>query len=405
MTEFRGLLYLHIVLTLLKKNTIEFVFSVILDYDIAEFELTESCRIPAVSFFIQLAKPNLRADDIVNMGLAEMLDAPVLLVGDIDRGGVFAQLCGTVQLLRPEERARVKGLVVNKFRGDKSILDPGITMIEDMLGIPVTGVLPYLDISLDDEDSLSTRFEKKGKKLVNIGVIRFPRISNFTDFSVFEQIDDVALHYITSVREVPDMDMIILPGSKNTIGDLKWLRETGLEAAVKKFAAKKTVFGICGGYQMLGNEVIDADGVEGGGEIRGMELLDCSTVLKNGKVRTQVSGRLGTVEGALSCLSGKEFSGYEIHMGQTTVGADANIMEKGAYKGNVYGTYIHGFYDEDGIASDVVRALAAAKGVTLVDTPVDYRAFKESQYDKLADAVREYMDMKAVYEMLREARI
>ena len=168
------------------------------------------------------AEINLRVDDIVNMGLAEMLDAPVLLVGDIDRGGVFAQLCGTVQLLRPEERARVKGLVVNKFRGDKSILDPGITMIEDMLGIPVTGVLPYLDISLDDEDSLSTRFEKKGKKLVNIGVIRFPRISNFTDFSVFEQIDDVALHYITSVREVPDMDMIILPGSKNTIGDLKW---------------------------------------------------------------------------------------------------------------------------------------------------------------------------------------
>ncbi len=351
------------------------------------------------------AEINLRADDIVNMGLAEMLDAPVLLVGDIDRGGVFAQLCGTVQLLRPEERARVKGLVVNKFRGDKSILDPGITMIEDMLGIPVTGVLPYLDISLDDEDSLSTRFEKKGKKLVNIGVIRFPRISNFTDFSVFEQIDDVALHYITSVREVPDMDMIILPGSKNTIGDLKWLRETGLESAVKKFAAKKTVFGICGGYQMLGNEVKDADGVEGGGEIRGMELLDCSTVLKNGKVRTQVSGRLETVEGALACLSGKEFSGYEIHMGQTTVGADANIMEKGAYKGNVYGTYIHGFFDEDGIASDVVRALAAAKGVTLGETPVDYRAFKESQYDKLADAIREYMDMKVVYEMLREARI
>lgn len=374
------------------------------------------------------AEINLRSDDIVNMGLAELLDAPVLLVADIDRGGVFAQLCGTVQLLTSDERARVKGLVINKFRGDKSILDPGISMIEDMLGIPVTGVLPYLDISLDDEDSLSTRFEKKDTKLVNIGVVRLPRISNFTDFSVFEQIDEVALHYITTVREIPKMDMVIIPGSKNTIGDMKWLRESGLEAAIKKFAAKKPVFGICGGYQMLGNLIIDTDGVEGGGELRGMELLDCSTELMPQKVRTRVSGRLGTIEGVLSCLSGKEFSGYEIHMGKTTVGEGSCRMEvveniaasvsgepvenaavggtsacKGAYSENVYGTYIHGFFDEGDIASCVVRALAAAKGMSLSEQRFDYRAFKETQYDKLADAVREYMDMKAVYGMLREA--
>ena len=255
------------------------------------------------------AEINLRSDDIVNMGLAELVDAPVLLVADIDRGGVFAQLCGTVQLLLDDERARVKGLVINKFRGDKSILDPGISMIENMLKIPVTGVLPYLDISLDDEDSLSTRFEKKEAKLVNIGVVRLPRISNFTDFSVFEQIDDVALHYMTDAREVARMDMVIIPGSKNTIGDMKWLRESGFEAAIKKFAAKKPVFGICGGYQMLGNSIIDVDGVEGGGELRGMELLDCRTELKSQKVRTRVEGRLGAVEGVLSCLSGKEFSG------------------------------------------------------------------------------------------------
>ncbi|MCR4713917.1 MAG: cobyric acid synthase [Treponemataceae bacterium] len=389
------------------------------------------------------AEINLRSDDIVNMGLAELVDAPVLLVADIDRGGVFAQLCGTVQLLRDDERARVKGLVINKFRGDKSILDPGISMIEDMLKIPVTGVLPYLDISLDDEDSLSTRFEKKETKLVNIGVVRLPRISNFTDFAVFEQIQDVSLHYITDVREVAKMDMVIIPGSKNTIGDLKWLRESGLEAAIKKFATKKPVFGICGGYQMLGNSIIDADGVEGGGELRGMELLDCRTELKSQKVRTRVSGRLGAVDGVLSCLSRKEFSGYEIHMGETTVGGNAHLMEKGAYSGNVYGTYIHGFFDEGDLSICVVRALAAAKGVSLpcdgagaetdgavtgaaVETGAasceklkersgdvssgseprqrfDYRAFKETQYDKLADAVRGYMDMKAVYGMLREA--
>lgn len=387
------------------------------------------------------AEINLRSDDIVNMGLAELVDAPVLLVADIDRGGVFAQLCGTVQLLRDDERARVKGLVINKFRGDKSILDPGISMIEDMLKIPVTGVLPYLDISLDDEDSLSTRFEKKEAKLVNIGVVRLPRISNFTDFAVFEQIQDVALHYITDVREVARMDMVIIPGSKNTIGDMKWLRESGFEAAIKKFSAKKPVFGICGGYQMLGNSIIDEDGVEGGGELRGMEILDCRTELMAQKVRTRVEGRLGAVEGVLSCLSGKEFSGYEIHMGKTTLGENSHPMEKGAYSGNVYGTYIHGFFDEGDLAICVARALAAEKGVTLGETPCDgaadgaekdaaegvengsasdensaevlsgsrsgrsfdYRAFKETQYDKLADAVREYMDMKAVYGMLREA--
>jgi cobyric acid synthase CobQ len=384
--------------------------------DIADIIVIEGAGSPA--------EINLRSDDIVNMGLAELVDAPVLLIADIDRGGVFAQLCGTVQLLRDDERARVKGLVINKFRGDKSILDPGISMIEDMLKIPVTGVLPYLDISLDDEDSLSTRFEKKEAKLVNIGVVRLPRISNFTDFSVFEQIDDVALHYITDAREVARMDMVIIPGSKNTIGDMKWLRESGFEAAIKKFSAKKPVFGICGGYQMLGNSIIDADGVEGGGELRGMELLDCETKLLSQKVRTRVSGRLGAVDGILSCLSEKEFSGYEIHMGETTVGENAHLMEKGAYSGNVYGTYIHGFFDEGDIASCVVRALAAEKGVALSVTGVDaetgtasgegssgsvsghcfdYRAFKETQYDKLADAVREYMDMKAVYGMLREA--
>lgn len=383
------------------------------------------------------AEINLRSDDIVNMGLAELVDAPVLLVADIDRGGVFAQLCGTVQLLHDDERARVKGLVINKFRGDKSILDPGISMIEDMLKIPVTGVLPYLDISLDDEDSLSTRFEKKEAKLVNIGVVRLPRISNFTDFAVFEQIQDVALHYISDVREVAGMDMVIIPGSKNTIGDMKWLRESGFEAAIKKFSAKKPVFGICGGYQMLGNSIIDVDGVEGGGELRCMELLDCRTELMAQKVRTRVEGRLGAVEGVLSCLSGKEFSGYEIHMGKTTLGENAHPMEKGAYFGNVYGTYIHGFFDEGDLAICVARALAAEKGVTLGETSCDgatdgvendaadgaengstsgekssgsksgqrfdYRAFKETQYDKLADAVREYMDMKAVYGMLREA--
>lgn len=350
------------------------------------------------------AEINLRADDIVNMGLAEMLDAPVLLVGDIDRGGVFAQLLGTIQLLSPSEKERVKGLVINKFRGDKTILDPGIDMLEDMGGIPVTGVIPYMDITLDDEDSLSTRFSRKKESLINIGVVRFPRISNFTDFSVFEQLDDVSLHYVSSPEELYSMDMLILPGSKNTIGDLKWLRESGMEAAIKHMAPEKPVFGICGGYQMLGRMIHDPQSVEAGGSMRGMELLDVETVLMPQKTRTQCGGTIEMNAGPFSCLDGKSYAGYEIHMGNTSLGPDAVPVTKGAACGNVCGTYVHGIFDEGDIASSIVNVLAERKGVVLEGNLMDYKAFKETQYDKLADTVRQYMDMKAVYAMLREAR-
>jgi len=190
------------------------------------------------------AEINLKSNDIVNMGLAKILDAPVLLVGDIDRGGVFAQLLGTLMLLEEDEKDRVKGLVINKFRGDKTILDPGIKMLEEKGGKSVVGVMPYMRISLDDEDSLSDRFERREKNLINIGVIRLPRISNFTDFSVFEQIEGVSVHYLDSASKIEDMDMIIIPGSKNTISDLLWMRECGIEAAVKKFSTQSPVFGI-----------------------------------------------------------------------------------------------------------------------------------------------------------------
>ena len=171
------------------------------------------------------AEINLKADDIVNMGLAELVDAPVLLVGDIDRGGVFAQLIGTTVLLEEKEKERIKGTIINKFRGDKTILDPGIDMLEEKSGIPVVGVLPYMNLSLEDEDSLSTRFEQKEQGLIDIAVIHVPRISNFTDCNVFEQMDGVSVRYVSSVAELKEPDMIILPGSKNTIGDLKWMRQ------------------------------------------------------------------------------------------------------------------------------------------------------------------------------------
>ena len=264
------------------------------------------------------AEINLKENDIVNMGLAKMVNAPVLLVGDIDRGGVFAQLLGTMMLLEKEEQNRVKGLIINKFRGDKTILDPGITMLEERSQVPVVGVVPYMDISLEDEDSLTERFTKRQVEAIDIAVIHYPRISNFTDFDVFEQMEGVSLRYVNTPRELYSPDLILLPGSKNTMGDLKWMRETGMEAAVKKRVDKSVIFGICGGYQMLGMRISDPQQVEEGGILRGMELLPVETVLTQQKIRTQVTGQFQKVTGILSNLSDSKVAGYEIHMGVTS---------------------------------------------------------------------------------------
>ena len=258
------------------------------------------------------AEINLKENDIVNMGMAAMVDAPVLLVGDIDRGGVFAQLLGTLMLLDEEEKDRVKGLIINKFRGDKSILDPGIKMLEEKGHVPVAGVVPYMDIALEDEDSLTERFDRKTEGLIDIAVIRYPRIANFTDFNIFEQMPEVSVRYVTSVAELHHPDMVILPGTKNTMSDLKWMRQNGLEAAVRKLSEQIPVFGICGGYQMLGEEISDPDAVEEGGVIRGMELLNTVTILKKEKKRCQTEGALSPVEGVFRlsemCIRDRAFT-------------------------------------------------------------------------------------------------
>ena len=354
------------------------------------------------------AEINLRENDIVNMGMAEMVDAPVLLAGDIDRGGVFAQLLGTLSLLTEEEKARVKGLVINKFRGDKSILDPGIEILEEKGQVPVVGVVPYMDLSIEDEDSLTERFEQKDADWIDIAVIRYPRISNFTDFHVFEQIKGVSVRYVTSVSELLHPDLIFLPGSKNTMGDLKWMRQNGLEAAVKKLAETVPVCGICGGYQMLGEVISDPFEVEEGGTISGMGLLPLKTILEQEKTRCQIKGTIGTQKGIFQSLSGKAFAGSEIHMGKTYYndGTECNETMVSDEKAQVYGSYVHGIFDHGTIAADVVEALAAKKGITLDDLEFsDYQHFKETQYDKLADTLRVYLDMEAIYGMLREAKL
>ena len=328
------------------------------------------------------AEINLRSDDIVNMGLARMVNAPVLLAGDIDRGGVFAQLYGTAALLEPEERARVKGVIVNKFRGDRSILEPGLRQLEELCGVPVAGVVPYVHVDIDDEDSLTSRFDRDtARKQIDIAIVRLPRISNFTDFAPFERYENVSVRYVDRPQDLHRPDLILLPGTKSTISDLKWLRQSGLEAAVLKLADAGTpVIGICGGYQMLGQKISDPEGAEAeaGTEIAGMGLLEQATVFQGEKLQTQTSGRFGRIEGLLSPLSGMAYQGYEIHMGRS---GDRPPLEG---RGRVYGTYIHGIFDAPGIADAVLVALCREKGVPFEELGrFDPAAYKERQYDLL----------------------
>lgn len=362
------------------------------------------------------AEINLKKDDFVNMGMAKMAKAPVLLVGDIDRGGVFAQLVGTLELLEEEERAMVKGMIINKFRGDQTILDPGVRMLEERTNVPVVGVAPYLQIQVEDEDSLSERFDGSQEVgAIDIAVIRLPRISNFTDFNPFENMPGVSLRYVQRTADLKNPDMVILPGTKNTMEDLLWMRQNGLEAAILKLAAAgKAVFGICGGYQMLGETLQDPDGVEAGGWIRGMGLLPMDTIFTPEKTRTRVEGAFEKIEGLFSNLSGVRLEGYEIHMGVTRIkeGCPRALWlqdqvrsegrkQDGACKGQVLGTYVHGIFDKEEVAKGVITALARQKGMDASEiTGMDFQTFKETQYDLLAEGLRSHLDMKKIYEIL-----
>lgn len=359
------------------------------------------------------AEINLKENDIVNMFMAKMAKAPVLLVGDIDRGGVFASLVGTMALFDEEEKDIVKGLVINKFRGDESILRPGLKTLEDMTGKPVVGVVPYLEVDIDDEDSLTERFDSNNiLALVDLVVIRTPRISNFTDFNVFESIPGVRVRYVKDTKDLGNPDMILLPGTKNTMEDLLWMRQNGIEAKIKKLAASgKPIFGICGGYQMLGEKLSDPYGVEHGGTIAGIGLLPTETVFEKEKIRTRVDGVFKNVPGIFKGLKGLELEGYEIHMGTTKVDEsllmtdlnDGKGYEKsdGAAKGNVYGSYVHGIFDREGVANEIISAIMKSKGLDDSDAKsVNVKEYKEEQYVKLAKGVREALDMEMIYNML-----
>ncbi len=343
---------------------------------------------------------NLKADDIVNMGLARLTRSPVLLVGDIDRGGIFAQLLGTLMLLEPDERAAVKGLIVNKFRGDRRLFDDGVKILERRSGKPVAGVVPYTDVDIDDEDSLSERLENKRAAAVDIAAVRLPRISNFTDLDAFARYG-APVRYVSRAEELGRPDLLIIPGTKSTLSDMRWLKERGLASAINALAAGGTpVFGICGGYQIMGKKISDRDGTEGGGQEWGLGLLDTETVFRAEKTLTQKKVRFNGLEGFFSCLSGTEARGYEIHMGET-VSRERPLFEDGggSIRGGAAGCYLHGVFDD--AAGAIVRALTDGRGLSVGEIP-DARAYKELQYDKLAETVRKSLDMELIYKILRE---
>ena len=364
--------------------------------------LSEEADIVVIEGAGSPAEINLKADDIVNMGLAKLVDAPVLLAGDIDRGGVFAQLYGTVALLEPEERARIAGLVINKFRGDVDILRPGLAMLEEKTGLPVLGVVPYLHVEIEDEDSLSERLNARDAvKPLDVAVIRLPHISNFTDFIPLEQHELLGVRYVQRARELGAPDLVILPGTKNTMEDLLWLRQSGLEAAVRKLAQAQTpVLGVCGGYQMLGQTLDDPAGTESGKplSLAGLGLLPTRTTFDAQKRRTQVRAvALGAP------FAGARMTGYEIHNGRTTVNGEpfcrlADGTPEGCVCKNVFGTYLHGLFDSGELTQALVKLLCARKGISPKETrPTSMAEYRQAQFDLLADGVRGALDMGAVY--------
>lgn len=369
------------------------------------------------------AEINLKEDDIVNTGMAEMADSPVLLVADIDRGGVFAAIYGTVMLLEENERKRIKGVIINKFRGDKSLLTSGIEMIEKLTDIPLLGVVPFVPLGIEEEDSLGIdKYNEKKEGKIRISVIKLKHISNFTDIDALSHYNDVSLKYVTKSSELGNEDIIIIPGSKNTVEDMKDLIEKNIGREIVRIAKKGTpVFGICGGFQMLGQKIMDPEKIESDlKEISGLGLLDIETVMKSDKTTTQYKNTVKNVSGILTGTEGMEIKGYEIHQGYSYPvnekneenNNSENILKndtgclfgdenlKGTVKDNVAGTYIHGIFDNSEFTNHFLNEVRKFKGLDRIDENFSYSDYKNREYDKLAEVLRENIDIKKIYEIM-----
>ncbi len=374
------------------------------------------------------AEINLKAHDIVNMRMAGAAGAACLLVGDIDRGGVFASLLGTMELLEPCEREMFRGFVVNKFRGDAELLAPGIETIARRIGIPCAGVVPYLaDLGLDEEDSVALAERPRARQVWNgagegcarplrIGVAAFPYLANFTDFDALAAEPSVSLAYVEHAEEVRQADLLILPGSKQTLNDLGWLRRSGLEAEIRNFRGRAGIVGICGGMQMLGETIEDPDGAENCGvarEARGLGLLPISTTLRAEKVTRMARGRVRQTALFGQPLASQYFEGYEIHLGETRYGDGAEPFAEitrhgedctqldGAVWGNAWGTYIHGLFASDGFRHSLIAAARTACGLAPAARMAYVSGERERRIDRLAAHVRGALDMDLIRSCVR----
>ena len=346
------------------------------------------------------AEINLLENDIVNMGMAAIADAPVLLVADIDKGGVFAAIYGTVMLLPKQDRNRIKGIIINKFRGDKELLDSGIKTIEELTGIPVLGVVPHIKVNLDEEDG-ACDFKGTENGKVKVSVICLPRISNFNDFDAFKFEKDVSLSFITSPTEIMNSDILIIPGSKNTILDLRWLKEQGFQEAMDSYTG--IVFGVCGGYQMMGSKITDQEGweVEKGQEEQGLGIFDTCTVFEGDKITANVEGT------AYGC----RVYGYEIHSGRTygnknpfvhiekKQGNADDYLDGDSLGKRYYGSYLHGIFDSKEFRSRLLNQVRRQKNIDEKEG-MDLMVKREEELEKLAAAVRKNVDMGYVYSLL-----
>ena len=372
------------------------------------------------------AEVNLKANDIVNMRIAKYLHAPVLLIADIDRGGALASLVGTLELLEPEERDLVKGLVINKFRGDVTILQPALDFLEEKTGKPVLGVIPYLpNINIEDEDSVSLddkKVEDKANAPIKLAVIQTPKISNFTDFDALSKEADVEVYYIQQGEHIDKNgkpDMILLPGSKNTTEDMLYLRHSGLERELNEAKdAGIPIIGICGGYQMLGEKISDPLHTESNNDsVKGLGFLPMETIFEAEKLTSQVEAKCLEWKFLGETIAVDDLYGYEIHMGETKFTAKENhpfLITKRAGKdvqikegminneGTVLGAYIHGIFDNDKYRRGVINILRKRKGLEPLPVSTNYAAAKQAAYNRLADTVRQSMDIEKLKQIINE---
>lgn len=359
------------------------------------------------------AEINLKESDIANMHMAKASDSPVILVADIDRGGVFASVVGTIMLLDEEERNRVKGIIINKFRGNMESFKPAMKQLEEIINIPVLGAMPYFNLDIEDEDSVTERISNKisNCKGIDIVVIRLPYMSNFTDFNSLSRLENVSIRYVDKVQEIGDPHLVIIPGSKNTIDDIRFLKEKGLYSKIVSLEEKGTIIlGICGGYQMMGNYIIDDLGVEGEKRVEGgFGFLPTTTNFNKDKITKQSSGRI--VSNIIEEINNVEVSGYEIHNGETIVNNPDNIFIKlsngevaGAIndKGNAMGTYLHGIFDNGDFIKRFIKTLIIKNNIEEDYNEVStYREYKLNELDKLSKVLEENIDMVKVKEILK----